>query len=594
MLSRNQFKLLYAFYKEKIENKNIFKSKSQRNLAKDLNLSLGNINSIVKELNLSNLIDDENNITEKGIKSLEPYKVKNAIIMAAGMSSRFAPLSYEKPKGLLIVKNQVLIERQIEQLQESGIEDITIVVGYKKEMFFYLEEKYNIKIVVNEDYYKYNNPSTLIKVADSLSNTYICSSDNYFVENVFEGYVYDSYYSAVFEPGKTEEYCLTVDSNDKIVDVNVGGEASWYMLGHVYFSKEFSNKFINILKAEYDSIDVKEHLWEDLYIKHIKELNLFIKRYDSSVIKEFDSLDELREFDNCYINNTNSKILKNICKFLECEEIDIQEIKAIKEGLTNTSFYFTCRGIKYVYRHPGQGTENYIDRKSEAFSMKIAKELGLDDTYIYIDEKEGWKISYYIENARTLDYHNISDVKKSLQMIKKLHDANIKSDFDFDIWEASLDFVNKIKNIAGDQFKDFDELLARETKLYEATKKDGIEKRLCHCDCFEPNFLIDKNNKMYLIDWEYSGNDDPANDLGTYICCSDYSYEEALEIFEIYFGRKLTTNELRHFLAYVSLASYYWYVWAIYQESIGKKVGEYLYIWYKGAKEYYKKAMELY
>ena len=83
----------------------------------------------------------------------------NAIIMAAGMSSRFAPLSYEKPKGLLKVKGDVLIERQIRQLQEAGITDITLVVGYMKEMFFYLEDMFGVKIVVNEDYFKYNNTS---------------------------------------------------------------------------------------------------------------------------------------------------------------------------------------------------------------------------------------------------------------------------------------------------------------------------------------------------------------------------------------------------------------------------------------------------
>ena len=63
---------------------------------------------------------------------------KNAIILAAGKSSRFAPFTYEKPKGLFCVKGQILIERQIEQLIEAGIDEIYIVVGYMKEKFFYL------------------------------------------------------------------------------------------------------------------------------------------------------------------------------------------------------------------------------------------------------------------------------------------------------------------------------------------------------------------------------------------------------------------------------------------------------------------------
>lgn len=66
------------------------------------------------------------------------YIVDNAVLMAAGTSSRFAPLSYELPKSLISVKGEILIERQIRQLIEAGIKQIFVVVGYKKECFFIL------------------------------------------------------------------------------------------------------------------------------------------------------------------------------------------------------------------------------------------------------------------------------------------------------------------------------------------------------------------------------------------------------------------------------------------------------------------------
>ena len=103
---------------------------------------------------------------------------RNAIIMAAGTSSRFAPLSYEKPKGLLEVKGEVLIERQIRQLKEAGVDDITVVVGYKADLFMYLKDKFGVEIVLNEDYNRYNNTSSVIRVIDKLADTYLCSSDN--------------------------------------------------------------------------------------------------------------------------------------------------------------------------------------------------------------------------------------------------------------------------------------------------------------------------------------------------------------------------------------------------------------------------------
>ena len=139
---------------------------------------------------------------------------RNAIIMAAGTSSRFVPLSAERPKGLVEVKGEVLIERQIRQLKEAGIADITLVLGYKAEMFAYLRDKYDVDIVLNEDFARYNNTSSLIRVIDKLDNTFVCSSDNYFPGNVFMNDSDDSYYSALYAEGETNEYCLTTDADD--------------------------------------------------------------------------------------------------------------------------------------------------------------------------------------------------------------------------------------------------------------------------------------------------------------------------------------------------------------------------------------------
>ena len=571
---------------------------TQRKIAEELSISLGKVNKLVAVLKEKGLIADSDNyyrVTDTGRDALASYKVDNAIIMAAGMSSRFVPLSYEKPKGLLNVKGEILIEREIRQLRQAGITDITVVVGYMKEKFFYLEEKYGVKIVVNEDYYKYNNTSTLMRVLDKLSNTYICSSDNYFVDNVFEPYVYQGYYSAVYAAGETDEYCLRFDSNDRITGVNVGGSDEWYMLGHVYFDRQFSEKFKIILEREYAKSETRNCLWEDLYARHLKELCLYIRRYDGSKVREFDALDELREFDETYINNADSTILMNICRVMKCEMKDIVNVRSIKAGLTNTSFQFEISGQRYVYRHPGKGTEKYINRRSEAFSMKIAAELGLDDTYIYMSQDEGWKISKFVEQARELDYQNRSDVAQALRMMRMLHDKQVISEFEFDIWKRTEEFICRLKEMGKDDFDDFSELYQKMQILEEKVTKDGMGKRcLCHNDCYSPNFLVDEMNKMYLIDWEYSGNDDPASDLGTFICCSEYTYDEAVEIIDTYLGRKPDGREQAHYIGYVAIASYYWYIWALFQETRGNSVGEWLYVWYRNSKLYCKEAMKLY
>ena len=79
---------------------------------------------------------------------LQKYRVNSAVILAAGFGSRFVPLTFETPKGLLEVFGERMIERQINQLHEAGIMDITIVVGYLKEKFEYLIDKFGVKLLV--------------------------------------------------------------------------------------------------------------------------------------------------------------------------------------------------------------------------------------------------------------------------------------------------------------------------------------------------------------------------------------------------------------------------------------------------------------
>lgn len=360
-ISELQFHILKELManQEKAIDEETFSGKCEASLVK--------IKCELSELAEKNYITSDMQITQAGRKAMEPFRVENAVIMAAGMSSRFAPLSYERPKALLKVRGELLIEREIEQLKEAGIHNIIVVVGYMKEKLFYLADKYHVEIIVNEDYYRYNNTSTLMPVAERLRNTYICSSDNYFTENPFEQYVYRAYYSAVYTSGKTNEYCISCNEWGRIKAVSIGGENAWYMLGHVYFDRAFSKKFASILKREYESQITKEHLWEDLYIRYIEELDLYIRKYDYEVIKEFDSLEELRLFDEDYFENSESMIMQNICHMLHCAEADIVDIVPMEAEL---SFCFSCKGEKYAYHHSEDAEQIYIQKAERGEGVK--------------------------------------------------------------------------------------------------------------------------------------------------------------------------------------------------------------------------------
>lgn len=585
MLTKNQFTVLNALREEP--------GASQRSLASSTGLALGTVNAAVKSLQEGGLIAD-GAPTSEGMQALLPHKVRNAIILAAGLSSRFAPISYEKPKGVLKVRGEVLIERQIRQLKEAGIDEITVVVGYKKEYFFYLCEKYGIELVNNDEYASRNNNGSIWRVRDKLSNTFVCSSDDYFTENPFEPYVYKAYYAAQYAEGPTKEWCMTTGANDRITGVTIGGSDSWYMLGHVYFDEAFSKTFVSILEKEYERPETTDKLWEDLYIEHIKELDMTMRPYPEGVINEFDSLDELRAFDPHFLENVDSEIFDNICKTLGCSKSEIHDVYPLKQGLTNLSCHFSTNDGEYVYRHPGVGTELLVNRRGEVAALKKAKELGLDDTFIYEDPARGWKISKFVRDARQPNPHDAAQMSRMMQMCRRLHESGATVETEFDFYAEAKRYESLLLKKGPIEIPGYWNLAKKVDELEDHVVADAAPKCLCHNDFFYMNFLIDQSDKYYLIDWEYAGLSDYANDFGTCCVCCELTEDEVDAALDSYFGRKATEGEAAHNYAHIALAGWCWYLWSLLKEAEGDFVGEWLYIYYNYGVKYLNRALALY
>lgn len=323
-------------------------------------------------------------IQPNGYNYLEEHRIDNAIILAAGMSTRFVPFNYEKPKGLLEVKGEILIERQIRQLREKGIKEIIIVVGYMKEQFEYLVDKYSVILVETNDYAEKNNHASVYAARNYLKNTIITSSDLYFSENIFQTYAYDAYYCTIFMPGKTAERGIETDEDDRILNTMYGDKCYdiWVTLGYAFFSKNFSDNFLKIMKKEFDLPETANKFWADIQDEHIDELYMYAKRVDSSIIHEFDSLEELREFDTKYLYDSGSIIMKKLCKLLAVHEngiIGIESLRKIKSSL----FKFRCKGDVYICDvEPGEEEKLYYHGRSFYISNNA-----IDDIRLYKMEK---------------------------------------------------------------------------------------------------------------------------------------------------------------------------------------------------------------
>lgn len=574
----NEFKLLNYFYNKSMNRSSIL-------LDKQTKLVLNN-KKLIQRLIDENLIVN-NKITSQGINNLQPYKVDNAVIMAAGAATRLIPISLEYPKGLFEVKGQKLIEREIEQLKEAGITDITVVLGYKKEMFYYLKDKHNVKLLINDQYNLKNNIESLYLARNKLHNTYVCPCDQYFIANPFNRFEYSSFYAGYESDSQINEMYAITDNEDRITDMEKSMSYGNVLLGHTFWTNKFSEKFIEIAKKDQKIGKYNNQFWEWLVKDNLEKFpNYYFKEYPVNTIFEFDYFEQLKDFDKQFVGHAHSQILRNIKLIFRCEEEDIVDFRPIKEGMTNTSFVFRVHGKDYVYRHPGTGTEKVVNRQNEKQSLLIAKKFDVDPTYVYMDSSEGWKISKYIPHFREPKYSNFEDSKKIISVLRKLHSADVKVDYGMKPWEDAETMEKLIEDKNPQTFSKNNELKGKIYKLYKQTLIDNVKKCFCHGDTYCHNWMVEPDGHVLLIDWEYAGYSDPGIDVGYYIVDAMYDFNDAQKFIKEYLGNEYSEEKEFHYLAYVAIIAYYWFVWAVYRESCGANMGKSLDNWRKMAEKY--------
>lgn len=392
----------------KFNNKNV----STKEIATLLFRGQEDIEVSIEELKGQGYLNNYGDITKLGEKKLKENKIDNAIILAAGKCSRFVPFNYECPKGLLDVCGEVLIERQIKQLKSVGINEIIVVVGYMKEKFDYLVEKFGVVLVESKDFETKNNFSSVYAARKWLKNSIITSSDLYFKENIFQKYAFDSYYTCVYKTGSTSERGVRLDSDDKIVETFYGDRCHdvWVTLGHAFFSKRFSQKYIEIVKEIYDKPEYANKFWADIQDLNLDELYMYSKKCGMNSIFEFDSFEELKEFDKSYCYDSKSLILKNIAKALSVKESEIVNIRTLKE-IKNSLFMFEIGDHEYVVdmEYSGKSKIYLFDKTFEVVSVneKMAlyeeKILHLED-FICVDQQQELSDLYNL-TKEFKDYH---------------------------------------------------------------------------------------------------------------------------------------------------------------------------------------------
>lgn len=275
---------------------------TQRELESITGHSLGTINRVMKELSDKGMVENSA-ITSSGIASLEPYRAKRAIFIAAGFGSRLVPITLNTPKPLIRVYGVRIIDRLIDACLKTGIDEIIVVRGYLGEMFDQLLYKYPmIQFLENPLYNEANNIGSALVARYLLSNAYVFEAD-LLIKNpaIIKKYHYTSDFLAI-KKNRSDDWCFRV-RNGIIQEEKVGGEGeeNWQMVGISYWNEADGHKLSQDIADVYASPGGKERYWEQVPLVYRKDrYQVEICECRDEDIVEIDTFKELKAIDMTY------------------------------------------------------------------------------------------------------------------------------------------------------------------------------------------------------------------------------------------------------------------------------------------------------
>lgn len=300
MLTRYKFEIL------RFLEKHGGNSYTHREISDALAISNAEITRDVLEMVKDNLINKNGNyleITENGLMALEPYRIKKAVILAAGFGSRMMPATKDKPKPMVTVHGKRIIETLLDSLVNVGIRDITIIRGYQKGKFDELLKKYPfIKFIDNSNYDKFNNISSAILAKDVFTGgSYLCEADLYITNpDIITKYQYSSNILGSWSL-ETDDWSFKMDDNGYIRDYQKGNTYCWNYYGISYWTPQDCKKLNHDWAELFAGKEGKDIFWEQVPLQlKAKDYQVEIRPCNKSDIMEIDNYYELAQLDSTY------------------------------------------------------------------------------------------------------------------------------------------------------------------------------------------------------------------------------------------------------------------------------------------------------
>ncbi len=262
--------------------------------------------------------------------------------------------------------------------------------------------------------------------------------------------------------------------------------------------------------------------------------------------------------------------LQNVARFADLEMGSYKTTRL--GGLTNLVYRVETPSDTVIVRIPGKGTNEYIDRAVELHNATAAAKAGISAEIIWADSDSGIMVSRCIENIKTMTPALFASregaAARAGVALATLHKSGEPFEFRFELFEMIDEYLAILVGKNSVLPEGYHGVVNAAAPIKAAIESNPHPLAPCHCDPLCENFL-DDGIKMWIVDWEYSGMNDPFWDLGDLSVEGAFTDQQDIEMLTAYFGTPPTAPQIGRMVVYKAMCDLLWTLWGLIQHANG-------------------------
>lgn len=511
--------------------------------------------------------------------------MKTAVILAA-RKEKDCDIPYPlKP----FADNLCLLDRALGILRDNGYDDIIIVVGYRHDLFDKYKHKYSdLRIVLNNDYEFTASMGSLALCKNLIRNDFLLvESDTFFESQVVSRLtdVADGNCISMTEESGSGDECFVETKNGFVTKITKD----------LHRVRNFEGEMIGVSRISYETfiklIDAWEHSsnpylnYEYLLMDVTEALDRPYIKFTNVIWGDVDCKEDFKKLQNEIYRSLRRKedpfdeenLRNHLQTIFPNEDISGAKIEQIG-GMSNKNFKITHGERSYVLRVPGNGSDGMVERSNEEFNASAACQLGVNPPIRYFNPESGIKLADFIEDAETLNAATIQrhdNMRKIAKIYQTVHNSHIRLRNEFNIFHEIEKYDILMEHAGAKMYDGWEDVRPKVMALEGLLNTIGVDLKPCHNDALYENFIKAEDGTIYLIDWEYSGMNDPMADFAALFIEAGFEKENEDYILEKYFNGNIPQNARKKILCYQILWDYLWAQWTVIKESKGDDFGTY-------------------